>query len=1455
MIKTDGYAFVAMRWLSGCLSRFAALVLLLLPLVTVKAREVPLVSDLNSIAESYVFSDLDSAEYYAQLSYVSHKAKSDGKVHAANLLGRVYFLRMEYVEASKLFQYVIDNSADQFKVLEARTGMMKICQRVSDNVSFYQYRNDILLDLMEMRQEWDRLTDRQKQLLDGLETSFRMESALYYHALEQHEQAMREFMDCRPSVVQGDGSLRLKYELLNGMGIGLDYWGRRFAVDSRLHALEYCLQHGIESGNVRIQGLAMTALAGIVVEYGAQSVMESVHKSIWKLADVEGVGPDSLALVIASRALDIVAGFGAVYETIECESLLASCCLENQRYDIAVAILNDALSILNEVCADDYPDVTDIPRLEPYRVDGMIVESEWMRRVPLATHPEVLSHVRQLMSQAYSGLDNKFASDYNRNVYLEIQKNIRLDRKYEARALVLKKANSRLSTLVGLFVLLIVLVAGLFFWQMRRAKIGNRRYAELMKRSVDLLGSIMNPVPADADPLEEIGRSCATELAGLVQAESVQFVSNVAANQDSDDDDSTSCGSGQNGAVESDSVNGEDVKSASGKGETVFALKPDSEGNPCGCIVAHWKNKSSSRNGTEVLQTFVPFVNAALDNADHISDQADSYRQAVKQHYLYMIHADAGKRENLVRKTCCSVVAECAPYIDRLRAEIRRLSMLEKGSDGYNAALEYIGELAERLNEYNALLTQWIRIRQGAVHLTVESFNLGDLFELVARSSNNLQSKGVTLNVLPAAGCYVRADRVMTLFMLNTLVDNARKFTPKGGSVTVKAEQTAEYVELSVADTGIGMSAEDVRIITEEKVYSAESVGGEAARKSKGHGFGLMNCKGIIEKYRNTDQLFSVCRFGVESSEGQGSRFWFRLPKGVRRTLSIMLLLIVPCLSWAQGIVVSNGDYLLEKAFEYADSAYRCNIREDFQRALVFAEMSIDAFNEDYVSNCEKPSRLMCMSDMSSPAEFSWLAESYPTDYEAILWLRNEIAVSALALKDWTVYRYNDDAYLKLFKLYYGENLIESDCRRLQRYFSNLSISLVLLSLVLVTLILVWAVFMSRNILRYRSDLKQVLKIVERISAITSKPDSRMGTEEYLQRIVDEIYSDVNLLYEIDGLALALNDDSSLKWASHWNGPVDERLEEKVLRCYNTHSAEESNDSLCVAVPLVIHPESGDQVIGSIGFRFNSESDETWHMILGMVSDYMASTLYNCIVLYESGQRDIEQIADESERIRFEDNRLHVNNLILDNCLSTIKHETIYYPNRIQQMIADPDGVSVSDMSELVGYYREIYGILSGYALMQASEPIVALQKLSVAGILERAQAFHAKNCRNAGVENTLSCIDNGTTVRADQTLVDVLLENLLVKAIQFDGCQSVELSARREHDFIRFELKITGVDESRERLDNLFAPVWQNGDMAFVLCRQVIREHDEQTGHSGCRINAENFDGGIVIWFTLPAM
>ena len=95
----------------------------------------------------------------------------------------------------------------------------------------------------------------------------------------------------------------------------------------------------------------------------------------------------------------------------------------------------------------------------------------------------------------------------------------------------------------------------------------------------------------------------------------------------------------------------------------------------------------------------------------------------------------------------------------------------------------------------------------------------------------------------------------------------------------MSAQEEEEYVEISVQDNGPGLSEEDVKCILNEKIYDSTKIGVhdasdvEALKKNKGSGFGLMNCKGIIEKYRKTNALFRVCGFFIESKVAKEADF------------------------------------------------------------------------------------------------------------------------------------------------------------------------------------------------------------------------------------------------------------------------------------------------------------------------------------------------------------------------------------------------------------------------------------------------------------------------------------------------------------------------------------------------------------------------------------------------------
>ena len=1356
--------------------------------VHVGAQEAGLTAfDLNEKAISYLWNNLDSAEQYARFALEVSRRHSDERAKAVNTLARIAFMRMDYTQAWDLYSSVPSITNNTLEVVASQIGLMRICQRTSDNVSFYQYRNEILLNLRALHEEQEALNDAQTDRLLSLERSFRMESAQYWFELEQLGQAGREMAYVVPdNRLREDHDRYLMYTYMHGLGIGVE---ENDIASYRLRSLDNCLRSATRYNNVRMQALSISAICSLLLEYGTDNVLSGVSGDMLSRLNASDVQPELLPTQLALKALQLSASYGGQYEIIECERLLASCYIERGLYDEALGVLGTALDMLNDNFRLNNAGRAEFEPLESYRSDGVIVEEQWMESMPHGVLPECMASLREQMSLAYSGLNDKTASDYNRTVYLEIQKTIRLDRRYEARTIMLERSNRRLTGMLYAVAAAIILLIVFILLFHKRINAANRKYVRMMQKTVRLCESILRPAPQDEDIIGWLNRTVVPELKELTGAESVTI----------------------------------DEKAE---------------------ISASWNGKRVSRDSRAVLNTVAPYLKAALRNADELVGQADRLKQAEKQHYLYSLHAENNKRENLARKTCCQVVAECLPYIDRMRSEIRHLADTPADSPQYEQSLQYVRELAERINQYNDLLSQWIRIRQGVVALNVESFAVQGLFDIVGKGSRSFSQKGVLLDVVKS-DAVVRADRVLTLFMINTLADNARKFTPAGGKVTVEAVQGDDYVEISVSDTGVGLSPDDVNTIRETKVYDPSQIG-QGEQQGKGSGFGLMNCKGIIEKYRKTDDLFSVCSFNVESTPGKGSRFSFRLPKGVKRTLMALLILCTGVTARAQ-----EQDSLLVTAYDYANQTYLCNTEGRFEEALLYADSAFDALNRDYLLNGGTDDMLLSVMDILVPAETYWLEDGFATDYETVLWLRNEIAVSALAMRDWDVYRYNDDAYLKLFKLYYGEWKIEEDCRELQRTNSNLSIAVIVFVLIFIMVLLIRYVVHSRHWLKFRSDLQQALRVVDGISGITAVTDlDSFNADDVVRRLADGIFVELDHLVDMRSFMISLNDEGRIITAVHNDGPADERLTDRVNACMTQGGEQNSADGLCRALPLMLTLDDEERQIGAVGFRLEHDAGETWQIVKGMVTGYLATALYSCVIRFESGFRDIEQIEEESDRIRYEENRLHVSNLILDNCLSTLKHETVWYPNRIVQMVEERQ---VSDMEELVDYYREIFGILSQYALSQITGQLLHRDVFDVNGVLEQVNKSAAKMQGRNGYGGKVIVDVSDLKVSADRVMLSYLLESLIGRGMEEGG--DMRLTAVADGAFARFELHRKCKTPSQEVLDGLFTPLMNKDNMAYVICRQIIREHDEAFGHPGCRINAEAEKDGMVIWFTVPAV
>ena len=473
-----------------------------------------------------------------------------------------------------------------------------------------------------------------------------------------------------------------------------------------------------------------------------------------------------------------------------------------------------------------------------------------------------------------------------------------------------------------------------------------------------------------------------------------------------------------------------------------------------------------------VLLIFYYYRKKTLANdGDEVLDEREE--ELTEQLELANLHIAQGKRLYVEQLAKVSLVNGITPFIDRMIHEEKCLL-----TDGQHREerIDYIRELTDNVNMQNDILTHWIQLRKGELSVHIETFPLQDLFDVLAKGSRSFNLKGITLDIQPTT-LMVKADKVLTLFMLNTLADNARKFTSQGGQVSVYATEANQYVEVSVADTGLGMDEEQLAHVFDHKVI----VDNDKRTAEKGHGFGLINCKGIIEKYRKLSQIFSVSTIAAESEKGKGSRFYFRLPKKM-----LTLLLAVMSLT---GNAFSQNSFL-QQASAYADSAYYLNIKGNYHHSLEYADSCRQYLNAYYRSiKGHSVDTLLAIGDLSTISpEIMWLHDSVAVDYQILLDMRNESAVAALALHEWQLYEYNNRIYTQLFKELSADSSLDSYCRTMQQSQTNKEVAIILLVFLFLAIIIVvvWQLMLLHNrrysiVQERRSQLELMADDVQRL--------------------------------------------------------------------------------------------------------------------------------------------------------------------------------------------------------------------------------------------------------------------------------------------------------------------------------------------------------------------------------------
>ncbi len=185
------------------------------------------------------------------------------------------------------------------------------------------------------------------------------------------------------------------------------------------------------------------------------------------------------------------------------------------------------------------------------------------------------------------------------------------------------------------------------------------------------------------------------------------------------------------------------------------------------------------------------------------------------------------------------------------------------------AAQRFLGRIETEVDALTQMATELLelsRIESGQVPLELKAVPAAALLlSATERMRAQAERAGLVLRLDTAQDMTeVKADPPRLEQVLVNLIHNAVKFTGPGGEVVLSAQTEAGFVRFSVRDTGVGIPADDLERIF-ERFYKADR-----ARSGGGTGLGLSISRHLVEAHGG--------RIWAESTEGQGSTFYFTIP-------------------------------------------------------------------------------------------------------------------------------------------------------------------------------------------------------------------------------------------------------------------------------------------------------------------------------------------------------------------------------------------------------------------------------------------------------------------------------------------------------------------------------------------------------------------------------------------------
>lgn len=273
-----------------------------------------------------------------------------------------------------------------------------------------------------------------------------------------------------------------------------------------------------------------------------------------------------------------------------------------------------------------------------------------------------------------------------------------------------------------------------------------------------------------------------------------------------------------------------------------------------GMIYFRFKNKDRANQALEELNNRISEKNKQLASLNKELDNANKEKDK-----FFSIIAHELRNPLWWFKNLSETLSEKYHELDKEK--------IQKTLDSLNDSAKTAFHLIDNLLQWSRSQLGRLKYRPAQMDLTGLVFRNVDLFKQEA------QHKNIDIFIHLDEGKKVFIDQELTDTVFRNLISNAIKYTPDGGKITIESKILDEFAEITIKDTGIGISKANQKKLFNPRVeYTTLGL-----YQEKGSGLGLLLCKDFIEMNGGT--------IWFESDEGKGTAFYITLPLAMEEVL------------------------------------------------------------------------------------------------------------------------------------------------------------------------------------------------------------------------------------------------------------------------------------------------------------------------------------------------------------------------------------------------------------------------------------------------------------------------------------------------------------------------------------------------------------------------------------------